>query len=210
MFRDRDEAGRLLGEAARERGLDQDAVVAGVPRGGVPVAAQVARVLGAPLDLVIVRKLGCPWQPELGIGAIGEAGAMWVDEPAVAALGVTPAALEEVADRERIELVRRVASYRGGRPAIPIAGRQVMVVDDGIATGGSMIAAIEVLRERGAASVVVATPVAPPEAVRRLSAVADDVIAVSTPLGFHAIGGFYEDFHQVDDEEVLAALASAA
>lgn len=189
---------------------DEHPVVVGLPRGGVPVAGEVARALGAPLDVLVVRKLGCPWQPELGLGAIGENGVTILNEPLIARSGVSRTEIDEVTQREHAELARRVRLYRGDRAAIPVEGRTVIVVDDGIATGSTARAGIAVLRHRGARRVVLATPVAPAAEVVALRDVADDVVALETPEFFLAIGEFYGDFGQTSDEEVAAALAGAS
>jgi putative phosphoribosyl transferase len=209
MFRDRHEAGRLLGERLRDLRTPQ-LVVLGLPRGGVPVAAEVARVLEAPLDVLVVRKLGCPWQPELAVGAIGEGGVRIVDERMVAELRIDPSELDEIAARETAELERRVERYRRGRAPLELTGRTVVVVDDGIATGATARAGLRVARERGAARVILAVPVAPFDAVRRLGRVADEVVCLRTPEVFWAVGQFYADFSQTSDGEVADALATAA
>ncbi|MGZ4206549.1 MAG: phosphoribosyltransferase family protein [Actinomycetota bacterium] len=207
-FVDRKEAGRKLGATLALLHLEQP-VVMGLPRGGIPVAAEVARALGAPLDVLVVRKLGCPWQPELGMGAIGEGDVTVLNEDLVMQLHVTREDIEDVERSERAELERRVRAYRGGREGIAVEGRTVVVVDDGIATGFTARAGGEVLRHRGARRVVLATPVAPNHAVQDLRAVADDVVVLETPRDFFAIGQFYADFAQTSDEEVAACLDEA-
>jgi len=205
-FRDRVDAGRQL--AARLAAYrDEPVVVVALPRGGVPVAAEVARALRAPLDVLVVRKLGCPWQPELGMGAIAEGDITVRNEELIARLGVDDAAVRSVADRERTELERRIRRYRGERPPVPVEGRTVILVDDGIATGSTARAAVDVLRRRGAARVVLAAPVAPREAVATLGNAADEVVTVETPRLFMAIGQFYDDFSQTTDDEVAGLLA---
>lgn len=205
-FRDRVDAGRRLAErlAAYRGGRT---VVVALPRGGVPVAAEVARALDAPLDVLVVRKLGCPWQPELGMGAIAEGDITVLNEELIARIGADDGMIEAVADRERAELERRIRRYRGDRPPVPVEGRTVILVDDGIATGSTARAAIDVLRRRGASRVVLAVPVAPQEAVVSLGAVADEVVAVEVPRMFMAIGQFYDDFSQTRDDEVAELLA---
>lgn len=180
-------------------------MVLGLPRGGVVVAAPVAEALDAPLDVVIVRKLGHPLQPELAVGAIGE-GDVEVLNPGIAP-HVAGEALDEIRNRERAELARRVQQYRGNRPGIDVAGRAVMLVDDGLATGATARAAIDVLRERGARSITLAVPVGPPDTVRALGQLADHVVCLRTPRGFGGVGQFYVDFRQTTDEEVTALLA---
>jgi putative phosphoribosyl transferase len=177
-------------------------------RGGVPVAAEVARILDCPLDVVVVRKLGHPSQPELGLGALGEDAVRLVNESLVARLAVPAAVIEEVADRERAELDRRVRLYRGDRPPVVLAGRPVIVVDDGLATGFTARAAVEVVGHRGASPVIVAVPVGSPEAVAALGLVADDVVCVETTDRFFGISQWYGDFDQVPDDEVARLLIS--
>jgi putative phosphoribosyl transferase len=207
-FRDRDEAGRLL--ARRLRGLKRRLpVVLGLPRGGIPVAAWVAGALGAPLDVLVVRKLGCPWQPELGFGAIGEQDVRVLNAELVRTLRLSSAEIEEVAAREQAELERRVLRYRGDRPAVDLAGRTVIVVDDGIATGSTMKAAVEFVRRRGAAHLIVAVPVASGHALDELGLLVDGLVCLEGSETFGAIGEFYEDFTPTSDEEVAAALAVA-
>ncbi|MGW6913844.1 phosphoribosyltransferase family protein [Kitasatospora sp. NPDC054939] len=207
-FADRTEAGRRL--AARLGHLaGTDPLVVALPRGGVPVAAEVAAALGAPLDICVIRKLGVPYQPELGMGAIGEDGVRVLNDEVVRAAGVAPTQLAEVEARERAELARRARRYRGGRPPADLRGRTVVVVDDGIATGSTARAACLIVRARGAARVVLAVPVAPPDWTARLAGVADELVCVGTPSPFFAIGEFYADFSQTGDEEVLRHLAHA-
>jgi putative phosphoribosyl transferase len=208
-FTDRREAGRRLGAELAARGFD-DPVVVALPRGGVPVAFEVAAVLGAPLDVLIVRKLGCPWQPELGLGAIGEGGVRVLNESLIATVGVGPDELEAVARREAEELDRRIRRYRGDRAGVPVAGRTVVLVDDGLATGATARAGIQVLRGRGAGAVVLAVPVAPQGTVVELAEVADEVVCLETPAAFWAIGEHYADFHQTSDAEVAQLLTTAA
>jgi putative phosphoribosyl transferase len=205
-FRDRREAGQRLAE--RLSGLrGSQPLVLGLPRGGVPVAFEVARALDAPLDVLVVRKLGVPFQPELGMGAVGEDGVRVLNPEVLREAGVTDAQLAEVEARERAEVEQRAARLRGGRPPVPLSGRTVIIVDDGLATGGTARAAIRVARERGAARVVLAVPVAPPDTVAALSREADEVIALETPEPFFAIGGWYADFIPTSDQEVADLLA---
>ena len=182
----------------------------GMARGGVPVGFEVAGVLGAPLDVVVVRKLGHPRQPELGLGAIAEDGVRLVNEPLVRRLGVTEDVLEAVTTSQRAELERRLARYRAGRPPVAVDGLTAIVVDDGLATGFTARAAIEVMRRRHAADVVLAVPVGPPDTVRALRAVADDVVCVETTEQFFGLSEWYEDFAQVSDDEVARLLTLGA
>lgn len=208
-FRDRRDAGRQL--AGRLAHLaDSDAVVVALPRGGVPVAAQIAEALRLPLDVIVVRKLGVPYQPELGMGAIGEDGARVLNPSIVAAARVGDDQIAAVEERERVELLRRVSSFRGDRPRVSLDGRTVIVVDDGVATGSTARAAIEVARLQGAGRVVLAVPVAPPETVAALQSVADEVVVVEAPAHLSAIGAWYEDFSQTSDNEVVTLLGAAS
>jgi putative phosphoribosyl transferase len=208
IFTDRVDAGRRL--AARLGHLqDQPVVVLGLPRGGVPVAFEVARALGAPLDVIVVRKLGVPSQPELGMGAIGEEGVRILNDDLVRRAGVTDRQLREVEQRERAELERRALRFRGERPRVPLEGRIAVVVDDGIATGSTARAACQVARAHGAARIVLAVPVAPPRWTADFTHDADELVCLETPDPFFAIGEFYVDFSQTSDEEVVRCLQRA-
>jgi putative phosphoribosyl transferase len=208
-FLDRSDAGRRLADRMLHlRGTD--AVVLGLPRGGVPVAAEVARALGAPLDVILVRKLGVPVQPELGMGAIGEGGVKIINSEVVAIAHVTDAEIATVEERERAELDRRALRFRGDRRRTPLAGRTAIIIDDGIATGSTARAACQVARAQGAVRVVLAVPVAPPSARSALAADADEVICLETPGHFLAIGEWYRDFSQTSDHEVVSLLRRAA
>ena len=207
-YTDRAEAGRRLA-AELERWRTADPVVVALPRGGVPVAAPVARALGAPLDICVIRKLGVPAQPELGMGAIGEGGTRVVNETVVHGARVTTAQFAEVERRERAELERRAARYRRGRSPVPVKGRTVIVVDDGVATGSTALAACRIVRARGADRVVLAVPVAPRDWAERLGRDADALVCPHTPARFWAIGEFYRDFTQTSDEEVEELLHEA-
>jgi putative phosphoribosyl transferase len=209
MFRDRIDAGRRL--AARLCHLrGEDVVVLGLPRGGVPVAAEVAAALAAPFDVIVVRKLGVPFQPELAMGAVGEGGIRVIDNEVVRLVGVSPAELAAVEARERAELVRRAERFRQGEERIDLAGRTVVIVDDGIATGSTARAACAVARAAHAGRVVLAVPVAPVGWRERLAGVADELVCVATPEPFVAVGQFYADFRQTTDEEVVACLPNRA
>jgi putative phosphoribosyl transferase len=209
VFADRDDAGRRL--AARLGHLrGEPVVVLGLPRGGVPVAFQVAQALGAPLDVIVVRKLGVPFRPELGMGAVGEDGVRVINPEVVHAAGVSEHELAAVQAREQGAVDARAARYRVRRPRQPLDGRVAVVVDDGIATGSTARAACQIARAAGAARVVLAVPVAPPGWQARIGADADELVCVGTPRGFCAIGQFYARFPQVTDDEVLACLERAA
>ncbi|GLW67911.1 hypothetical protein Kpho02_02100 [Kitasatospora phosalacinea] len=206
-FTDRTDAGRRLAEVLLAQAPElRGAVVVALPRGGAPVAAEVAAALGAELDVCVVRKVGVPGQSEVAMGAVGEDGARVVNQQVVDAANVPPDAFAAVEARERAELARRAAAYRRGRPAVPLAGRTVLVVDDGVATGASALAACRIVRARGAARVVLAVPVAPHDWAQRLGGAADAYVAAHAPEGFRAVGEFYRDFRQTTDAEVLAAL----
>lgn len=209
MFADRIDAGRRLG-ARLQHLRGEDLVVVGLPRGGVPVAAEVARALDAPLDVIMVRKLGVPFQPEVAMGAIGEGGVHVLNQAVVRSAAIHRAEFAAVEERERAELERRTRRFRGDRSRVPLAGRTVVVVDDGIATGSTARAACQVVRAHGAAHVVVAVPVAPPGWTRKFDGLADELFCLSTPELFFGIGQFYADFSQTGDEEVAACLRSAA
>lgn len=204
-FRDRHAAGRQLGEYLAYL-RDERPVVLALPRGGVPVAAEVAAALGAPLDVIVVRKLGLPFQPELGFGAIGEGGVRLLDTDLIRRAGLSEQDVATVEHQERIELARRVRRYRGDRPPTPIGGRTVVIVDDGLATGGTAGAAVQVARAQGARRIVVAVPVAPPETVAQLRREADEVVSLVTPSRFVAVGLWYDDFGQTPDSEVATLL----
>ncbi|MGA2320524.1 MAG: phosphoribosyltransferase family protein [Solirubrobacteraceae bacterium] len=208
-FADRHDAGRrlaaLLGDFRRE-----DPVVVGIPRGGVPVAAEVARALGAPLDVVVVRKIGAPANPEYAIGAVAEGDVSIISHEVVRGLDVGTAELEAILRRAQGELAERLARFRAGRPPLAVAGRTVLLVDDGLATGRSAHAAARSLRERGASRVILAVPVAAPESVRESRAWVDDVVCVEMPPDLWAIGLWYDDFSPTSDEEVAALLAEHA
>lgn len=208
LFRDRTEAGRRLG-AALDRLADYDVVVLGLPRGGVPVAAEVAAALRAPLDVVVVRKLGVPSQPEVAMGAVGEGGVRVTNDSVLRVAGVPEEELAAAERRERAEVERRARLLRGSADRVPVAGRVALVVDDGVATGSTALAACRVVRALGAARIVVAVPVTAPDAVRRLSAEADEVLSLTTPDRFSAVGEWYHDFTQVTDDEVARLLAEA-
>ncbi len=209
VFLDRRDGGRQLAARLVHLADDPDVVVVGLPRGGVPVAAQVAAALRAPLDVIVVRKLGVPFQPELAMGAIGEDDVRVINDEVVRMAHVTADEIATVERRERDELDRRASRFRRGRPRIPLAGKAVVIVDDGVATGSTARAACLVARAEGAARVVLATPVAPYDWTIRLADAADEFVAVHTPVDFHAVGQFFRDFTQTDDEQVVELLRDA-
>ncbi|MGV0852844.1 phosphoribosyltransferase [Mycolicibacterium phlei] len=207
IFRDRREAGEVLAEElAAYRG--RDVVVLGLARGGVPVGWQVAHALHAPLDVFLVRKLGVPQWEELAMGALASGGGVVVNDDLMRSLGITNDALQRAIARETEELRRREQAYRGDRPPPDLADRIVILVDDGIATGASMLAAVRAVRAQNPARVVVAVPVGPASACHELAREADDVVCASTPPNFEAVGQVFEDFHQVTDDEVRELLAT--
>ncbi len=207
-FHDRRDAGRRLAERVAGLGLEAPIVMA-LPRGGVPVAFEVARRLGAPFDVVVVRKLGAPGAPEFGVGALGEGGVRLVNSAAVAALGITASELDSVVAREQEELERRLARYRGDRAPIALEGRTVVLVDDGVATGGTALVGARVLRARGARRIVLAVPVGPPRLGERVAGVVDELVQLEAPSDFFAVGQAYERFSPTADGEVRALLEAA-
>jgi putative phosphoribosyl transferase len=208
QFLDRNDAGRQL--ASELLGLaDEQPVVVALPRGGVPIALEVARALRAPLDILAVRKLGAPGNPELGVGAVAEDGTGILDPRSAGMAGMTQEVLDATLARESQELRRRVESYRDGRAAIPVRGRTVIVVDDGLATGLTDLAAVRALRKRGARRIVVAVPVGSSEAVSMLAKEADRVLCLMIPERFFGVGIWYRDFRPVSDAQVLALMAQA-
>lgn len=208
-FENRYTAGRRLGEALFDYRNDPGLLVLALPRGGVPVAFEIARLLNAELDVLVVRKLGVPYQPELAMGAIASAGARFFNEDIVQASGLKQEQIESVIEEQQAELVRREKAFRGDKPPLDIEGRTVIVVDDGIATGASIQVAVQALRSLHPAKVVVAVPVAPIEGARRLTAVADVFVCLLTPTPFYAVGQWYRDFKQTTDEEVRELLEKA-
>ena len=209
-FPNRAEAGRVLAEKLENYVGRSDVVVLGLPRGGVPVAYEVAQRLGAPLDVFVVRKLGVPGFEELAAGAIASGGVRVLNEDVVRALPNADQLIESVTEKETVELERREQTYRDGRPAPELRGRVVILVDDGLATGATMRAALAALRQRGVAKIVVAAPVGAPDTCRELEREADETICAICPEFFHAVGQYYEDFSQTSDEEVRELLLRAA
>lgn len=208
-YRDRREAGRRLAAGLAAYRGRTDVLVLGIPRGGVPVAYELARALGAPLDVIVVRKLGVPFQPELAMGAIASGGIRVLNVDVVEELGYPDSVIEAVAERELRELERREHAYRGERPALDPAGKTAIVADDGLATGSSMRAAVTSLRTRAAAAVVVAVPVGAQSTCREIGRIADDVVCPLQPETFMAVGQWYEDFGQTSDDEVRQLLEQA-
>ncbi len=206
VFADRRDAGRRLA-AALVHLRDRRPVVLAVPRGGVVVGREVADALHAPIDVIVPRKLRAPFNPELAIGAVAEGGAVFVDEET--GRGVASTYLEREIEGQRSEIARRVQAYRAGRSLPPLEGTTAIVVDDGIATGATMVAALRAVRALSPARLVAAVPVAPPEGVARLAREADEVVCLVAPDLFHAVGQFYSDFRQVEDDEVLGLLSNA-
>jgi predicted phosphoribosyltransferase len=207
VFRDRRDAGRRLARALDHLRARQPVVLA-IPRGGVVIGHEVAAYLGAPLAVVVPRKVRSFYNPELAVGAVAEDGAVFLDEEL--SRGLSRDYLEQEIAVQRAEIARRIQVYRRGEPLPPLEGRTAIVVDDGIATGATMIAALRAVRTRGPAWLVAAVPVAPPESVALLARDADEVVCLSTPALFHAVGQFYEDFAQVDDDEVARLLQTPA
>jgi predicted phosphoribosyltransferase len=208
-FRDRSEAGRLLAQQLAEYANRSDVLVLALPRGGVPVAYEIAQRLGAPLDVFLVRKLGVPWHRELAMGAIASGGIEVLNEEVVRTYGIPRHVLDAVAANEAQELDRRMREYRGDRPLPQLEGRVVMLVDDGIATGSTMRAAVAALRRQHPAEIVVAVPVAAVDTREALRQEVDRMVCLSTPQTFAAVGDWYDDFSQTSDEQVRAHLAEA-
>ncbi|MER6626170.1 phosphoribosyltransferase family protein, partial [Streptomyces sp. NPDC000931] len=205
-FTNRSEAGRHLAERVRPYAVD-DPIVLALPRGGVPVGAELAERLGADFDVLMVRKIGLPGHPETGVGAIAEDGQVIYDDRALARMRVPRQALSDTVATERDELDRRRRAYRGERPAPRIAGRDCVVVDDGVATGGTARAALRMLRQAGPSRLVLAVPVAAPEALEALQEEADDVVVLTAPENFQAVGEWYRDFDQLSDDTVIGILS---
>ena len=210
QFRDRREAGQLLARQLGDYKDREDVMVLALPRGGVPVAYEIACDLKAPLDVFVVRKLGVPWQPELAMGAIAGSGTEFLNGDVVSAYNIPPHVIRAVADRERKELTRRLAEYRGDRPFPDLQDRTIILVDDGLATGSSMRAAVQAVRHEHPRTIVVAVPVAAARTCQILRSEVDEVICLRTPEDFSAVGLWYEDFSQTTDEEVRELLGSPA
>jgi putative phosphoribosyl transferase len=210
LFQDRAEGGRVLAERLRHYAGRSDVIVLALPRGGVPVGYEVARALRAPLDVFLVRKLGVPGQEEYAMGAIASGGVRFLDEDAVRQLGISALAIERVARAEQVELERRERSYRGSQPAPKVAGRTVILVDDGLATGSTMRAAVEALRHQKPERLVIGVPVGAQESCEELKREADEVVCAATPHPFRAVGLWYRNFPQTTDGEVQELLALGA
>lgn len=208
-FRDREEAGQHLAERLPQYANAPDAVVLGLPRGGVVVASEVARKLGLPLDIFLVRKLGVPGYEELAMGAIASGGIRVMNEDVLRQISVSESTIEAVTRREERELVRREEAYRGNRPRLDVRGLTVILVDDGLATGATMRAAVRALRRQGPKRLVVAVPTAAPDTCDEFRAEVDEILCAMTPTPFHAVGAWYEDFSQTTDEEVQQLLKAA-
>ncbi|MEM4281891.1 MAG: phosphoribosyltransferase [Candidatus Caldarchaeum sp.] len=205
LFHDRVDAGRRLAKQLRKK-IQGDCVVLAIPRGGVVVGYEVAKELNCPLDIVISRKVGAPGQPELAVGAVAEDGTVFVDEEIANIVGVSKEYVQRKALEEDREVRRRAEAYRGGRAMPELRGKTVILVDDGLATGLTMKAAVHMARNSGAEKVIVAVPVSPPETLEKLKKLADDIVCLETPIEFYAIGQFYESFEQLSDEEVKEIL----
>jgi putative phosphoribosyl transferase len=210
IFRDRDQAGAALGEHLRAADVGAEPLVLGLPRGGIPVACAVAAALDAPVEALVVRKLGAPFNPELALGAIAFGGVTVYNDDLLAQLGMERADLEPVRQRELAELARRETAYRAGRPAPQLAGKTAVIVDDGIATGATMRAAIVAARALHPARIVAAAPTGAVDSVARLEAVADRVVTLATPEPYYGVGAWYDHFPQLSDDQVVDALAAAA
>jgi putative phosphoribosyl transferase len=207
MFKNRTDAGRLLAERLKDYADRNDVTVLALPRGGVPVGYEVANALGVRLDILIVRKLGVPHHPELAMGAIASGGASYLNKDVIHYENVSRGDLDRTFNAESLELKRREREFRGNRPPVEIAGKVIIVVDDGIATGSTIYAAVKALRMRQPAQIIVAVPVAPRVAAGRILSVADHFVCLHSPAVFHAVGQFYEDFAQTSDDEVRALLS---
>lgn len=203
MFKDRVEAGILLAQRLLEYKDKPDAIVIGLPRGGVVAAYEVAKILGLPLDIVVPRKIGAPQNQELAVAAIAEDGSLIINDELMNYLGLQLDDLQHLIETEKQESARRMKSYRAGRAPLELAGKTVILVDDGIATGATMRAALMSARSRGATSIIVAVPIAPAEVLDDIRTEVDDLICLETPEQFFGVGGFYQHFPQVEDQEVI-------
>ncbi len=207
LFRDRHEAGKLLAQKLLDLKDNPDAIVLGIPRGGVVVAYEVAKALNLPLDVFIARKIGAPGNPELAIGAVASDGTVILDEVSINFLGVSKRYIEKEIERQKEEIRKRLQAYRGGREGYSLQGKIVILVDDGVATGATTIVSLRAIRASNPSQLILAVPVAPPDTVEKLRREADKVICLHTPSPFWAVGAFYLNFEQTTDEEVQALLA---
>ncbi len=209
-FEDRRHAGRLLAAALGFLRGEQQLLVLGIPRGGIVVAAEIAKALHAPLDVYIVRKIGAPYNPEMAIGAVASDGTVVLDQPLIAHLNIPAEYVHQETERQRKEIERRSKAYRGTREEQPITGKAVVLIDDGVATGSTVLAALRAIRQKSPARLVLAVPVGPPESIRELSKEADQVICLETPESFWAVGAYYAVFDQTSDAEVIMLLDESA
>lgn len=210
LFRDRREAGRTLAKELSFLKGQPDVVVLAIPRGGVVVGYEVARALGAPLDIYITRKIGAPFNPELAIGAVASDGSVFLDHSMIENLGVSPDFVQREQERQMAEIQRRAKEYRGNRPPVDLTGKTVVLVDDGVATGATTLVSVRALRKQPLHKLILAIPVAPPDTAAMLSKEVDQLVCLSTPEPFWAVGAFYLVFDQTSDEEVLRLLREAA
>lgn len=206
IFYDRHDAGRQLGEVLREMNIEGDILVLALPRGGVPVGYEVAKALGAPLDVWVTRKIGAPGNPEFAIGAVASDGTLILDEEVITQLGIPQEYIDAEVERQMAEIERRLELYRGERPKPRIEGRTVILVDDGVATGSTVRASLMALRKRNPAQLILAVGVGPPSTIRMLEHYADEVVVLATPEPFWAVGRFFRHFEQTSDEEVMRLL----
>lgn len=206
-FEDRHDAGRQLGTAVVDADLSVDIVLA-IPRGGLPLGREVADALNRPLDIVVARKIGAPHNPELAIGAVGSDGSVWLNDALLDRLDISDQYLDEAIDEETANARNKASRYRGDRPEPTLAGKRVLIVDDGIATGATMIACVRLVRESDAAWVGVAVPVGPPDSVKEIESIADQVVCLATPRAFGAVGQYYRQFGQVSDDEAMRYLTA--
>jgi len=209
-FRGREEAGRLLAKALEHLRGQPGLLVLGIPRGGVVVAYEVARALGAPLDVYVARKIGAPQNPELALGAVASDGTQVLDRELLVHLHVSDRYVEQEVERQAQEVERRMTAYRGGRPPLEVTGRRIVLVDDGVATGATVMASLRALRQSEPSRLILAVPVGPPDTISRMSLEADEVVCLHQPQAFWAVGAFYESFDQTCDDEVVRLLDQAS